>query len=70
MTARPWRWLALVPAAAVLLAPFVANRVEPRVFGLPFLLAFITGWVLTTSAVMALIFVLDERADRREGRTP
>jgi 4-hydroxybenzoate polyprenyltransferase len=70
VTARPWRWLALVPATAVLLAPFVANRVEPRVFGLPFLLAFITGWVLATSAVMALIFVLDERADRREGRTP
>ncbi len=47
------------------MAPFVANRVEPFVLGLPFLLAFITGWVLVTSAVMALIFILDERADAR-----
>jgi hypothetical protein len=48
------------------LAPFVANRVEPFVLGLPFLLAFITGWVLVTSAVMALIFMLDERVDAQE----
>jgi uncharacterized integral membrane protein len=64
---RPWRWLALVPAAALLLAPFVANRVEPLVLGLPFLLAFITGWVLMTSVVMAAIYVLDDRADRASG---
>jgi hypothetical protein len=62
---RPWRWLAALPATGIVLAPFVANRVEPFVLGLPFLLAFITGWVLVTSAVMALIFVLDERADAR-----
>lgn len=64
-TKRPWRWLAAVPATGIVLAPFVANRVEPFVLGLPFLLAFITGWVLVTSAVMALIFMLDERADKR-----
>ncbi len=65
---RWWRWLALVPAAAILAAPFVANRVEPLIFGLPFLLAFITGWVLATSAIMALVFALDERADARAMR--
>ncbi len=67
MMRRPWRLLALVPACAILVAPFVANRVEPRILGLPFLLAFITGWVVITSAVMALVFVLDERADRTAG---
>jgi hypothetical protein len=64
---RPWRWLAVVPAAAVLLAPYVANRVEPRILGLPFLLAFITGWVVVTSVVMAVIYQLDDRADAHEG---
>jgi hypothetical protein len=57
-----------VPAVAILSAPFVANRVEPLIFGLPFLLAFITGWVLATSGIMALVFMLDERADRRAGQ--
>ena len=66
---RPWRWLAALPVLGVLLAPYVANRVDPRIFGLPFLLAFITGWVLLTSLIMAAIFVLDERADRA-ARTP
>lgn len=66
---RPWRWLAALPVLGVLSAPYVANRVDPRIFGLPFLLAFITGWVLLTSLVMAVILVLDDRADRA-ARTP
>ncbi len=64
---RPWRWLAAIPATALLIAPFVANRVEPRILGLPFLLAFITGWVLITSVTMAVVYLLDERADRAQG---
>jgi hypothetical protein len=41
--------------------PF-ANRVEPYVFGLPFLLFWIVAWVLITSAVMGLIYALDRSA--------
>jgi len=42
--------LAAIPFGALTLAvPFV-DRVEPRIFGLPFLLVWITGWVLVTPA--------------------
>lgn len=58
---RPHHWLALLPLAALLGAPFVANRVEPTVLGLPFLLAWCVGAVLLTSATMALIHHLDRR---------
>ncbi|GAB1342862.1 DUF3311 domain-containing protein [Gemmatimonas sp.] len=63
---RPYRLLALVPVLAIVGAPWWANRVEPRVFGLPFLLAWISGWVLATSAVMLLVSVLDAREDRAD----
>ncbi len=40
--------LAAVPMMALSVAvPFV-NRVEPRIFGFPFLLAWIVFWVLVT----------------------
>ena len=58
---RPHHWLALLPLAALLGAPFVANRVETTVLGLPFLLAWCVGAVLLTSATMALIHHLDRR---------
>lgn len=64
-----WRWhhlLALLPVAALLSAPFVANRVTPRVFGLPFLLAWTVGAVLLTALVMALIHRLDQRGEGTE----
>lgn len=38
--------------------PF-ANRVYPLVLGLPFLFAWLVGWVLATSLVMACILRLD-----------
>jgi hypothetical protein len=58
---RPYHWLALLPAVGLLGALPAANRVRPFVLGLPFLLAWIVGWVLLTSAIMALILVLDQR---------
>lgn len=50
--------LALVPAAALLAAPWVADR-PTRVLGVPFLLAWTVGAVLLTSAVMWLIHRID-----------
>jgi hypothetical protein len=61
---KSYRLLALVPPAGMIVAPLFANRVEPYVFGLPFLLAWIVGCVLATSAVMGLILALDRRAAR------
>ncbi|MDQ8159372.1 MAG: DUF3311 domain-containing protein [Gemmatimonadota bacterium] len=58
---RPYRLLALVPAVAIVGAPWFANRIEPRLLGMPFLLGWIVGWVLMASIVMAFIGVLDRR---------
>ena len=53
--------LALVPFVALSLAiPFV-NRLEPRVLGLPFLLAWIVLWMLLTPVFLYL-------THRAEGR--
>lgn len=50
MQARMRFLLAAIPIVALTIAvPFV-NRVEPRIAGLPFLLAWIAFWVLVTPA--------------------
>lgn len=55
--------LALVPAVALVVGlPFV-NRLQPVVLGLPFLLAWILGWVLVTPVFLAAAYVLAERKD-------
>jgi hypothetical protein len=53
------RLLALLPFAAMLIGPFFVNRVEPTVFGMPFLLAWLVAWIGLTVAIMALIYRLD-----------
>ncbi len=60
MTRRPYRLLVLVPVLAILGAPWLANRVEPRVLGLPFLLAFIVASVLLSSLTMWIIYLYDQ----------
>jgi len=54
----------LVPVVAILGAPWFANRVEPRIVGLPFLLAWITGWGLCTSLVLWFIDSRESDVDR------
>lgn len=58
-TFRRHHLLAVVPAIALLGAPYIANRIEPRIMGLPFLLGWIVIWVLITSLVMGIILRLD-----------
>jgi hypothetical protein len=43
---------AVIPALALTLGVALANHLEPRILGLPFVLAWITGWVLLTPAFM------------------
>ncbi|WP_369202640.1 DUF3311 domain-containing protein [Streptomyces sp. PU-14G] len=50
-TRRPALWLLLVPAALYCAAPLVANRIEPRVLGLPFLLF----WIIAATLVSPLV---------------
>jgi hypothetical protein len=53
------RLLALLPFAAMLLGPFFVNRVEPTIFGLPFLLAWCVAWIVLSAAIMAVIYRCD-----------
>ena len=62
---RSIRWLAVVPFLALIVGPFFVNRVEPRVFGAPFLLVWIVAWILLTSLIMAVIYAADPA--NREG---
>jgi hypothetical protein len=51
--------LALLPFIGILGGAFFANRVEPFVIGLPFFMFWIVIWVILTSIVMAVIYLLD-----------
>jgi len=67
---RWYRWLALVPAIGMLGGVPFANRVRPYVFGLPFLLFWVTAWVVLTSAIMWLIYALDRARERNAAGDP
>ena len=49
---RAYHGLAFIPPLALLAGLRFANRVEPYVLGLPFLLFWIVAWVVATSATM------------------
>ena len=66
----PHHWLATLPGLLILLGVPFANRVEPRVLGMPFLLAWIVGCVLLTSVVMAVVARRDDAHARRTRSTP
>ncbi len=53
------KWLAALPFVAILIGTAFVNTVEPLVFGLPLVLAWLVAWVILTAAIMALIFVND-----------
>ncbi len=48
--------LALVPALALTLGIPFANRLEPRIAGLPFLLAYIVIWIVLTPIFLLVIY--------------
>jgi hypothetical protein len=51
--------LAALPFLGILGGIFFANRVEPFVLGMPFILFWIVLWVVLTSVIMAIIYNLD-----------
>jgi hypothetical protein len=58
---------AFVPALALVAGlPFV-NRLEPVVFGLPFLLFWILAWVLATPLFLAAAYLLADRTPDSPG---
>ncbi len=56
---RLYHLAALLPTIGLLAGIPFANRVEPFVLGLPFLLFWIVAWVVATSAIMGVIWWLD-----------
>ena len=56
---RPYHALALLPMLGLLGGVWFANRVEPYVLGLPFLLFWIVMWVVGASVIMWIIWALD-----------
>lgn len=58
---RAYHALALLPTIGMLGGLPFANRVFPLVLGLPFLMAWLVGWVLATAVIMALILRLDRQ---------
>jgi hypothetical protein len=59
-------WLyALVVAGVMPPAIVWANRVEPWVLGLPFLMFWVGLMTVLTTVLMSLAFVVKDRSDRR-----
>jgi hypothetical protein len=54
--------LASIPVLALTLGIPFANRVEPRIAGLPFLLAYIVIWILLTPAFLFAVYRSEGRA--------
>ncbi len=54
--------LALVPVLALTLGIPFANRLEPRIAGLPFLLAYIVVWILLTPVFLVAVYRSEHRA--------
>ena len=51
--------LAALPFLGILGGITFANRVEPFVLGMPFILFWIVMWVVLTSVIMAIVYQLD-----------
>ena len=51
--------LAALPFIGILIGISFANRVEPFVLGMPFILFWIVAWVVLTSIIMAVVYRLD-----------
>ena len=51
--------LGALPFLGILGGIIFANRVEPFVLGLPFILFWAVTWIVLTSLIMAIVYVLD-----------
>jgi Protein of unknown function (DUF3311) len=53
------RLLAVLPFVALLGGPFLVNRFEPTILGMPLLLAWCAAWIVLSSAIMAIVYRFD-----------
>ncbi len=54
--------IALVPVLALTLGIPFANRIEPRIAGLPFLPVYIAIWIVLTPAFMYAVYRVEGRS--------
>lgn len=62
--------LALIPLIALTAGIPMANRVEPRILGLPFLLAYILIWILLTPLCMLGVYLREHRSGNPSEKRP
>ncbi|MFI5780599.1 hypothetical protein [Nocardia sp. NPDC051570] len=55
----PVLWLLTLPGVLYCLAPVVANRIEPRVFGIPFLTFYLLAVTALTGPLVGLVAHFD-----------
>ncbi|MHB1651608.1 MAG: DUF3311 domain-containing protein [Desulfitobacteriaceae bacterium] len=53
------KWLGILPFVAMILAAPLVNRVEPRIFHLPFFLFWITLWIPLSSLILWIVYRFD-----------
>ncbi|MEP6762844.1 MAG: DUF3311 domain-containing protein [Gemmatimonadaceae bacterium] len=63
---RRHHWIALVPAIALVFSPYFANRIEPRIAGMPFMLGWIVFWVIMTAVLMGIILRIDRQQNAND----
>lgn len=51
--------LLIIPFIGMCVLLPIANRIEPYVFGLPFLLFWIALWMLLSSVIILIVYKLD-----------
>lgn len=61
-----YHFLVIFPLVALTFGIYYANRVEPFVMGLPFLMFWIVAWVVISALIMLLINILDSKHHKEE----
>ena len=56
--------LAALPFIGILIGSIFVNRVTPFVAGMPLMLAWLLMWIVLTSVIMGIVYLLDP-ANRR-----
>ncbi|HEX3436614.1 MAG TPA: DUF3311 domain-containing protein, partial [Pseudacidobacterium sp.] len=55
-----WNWLLLIPALA-LMFPGTYARHSPELFGFPFFYWYQMGWILLTSVITGIVYLVTTR---------
>lgn len=61
-----YHYLVIFPLLALTVGIYFANRVEPFVMGLPFLMFWIVGWVIISALIMLLVNILDSKNSKEK----